>query len=250
MRQNPHMEPVEIRRLDSVDRQLAGVRLLCAVWGTDSAEDLVGPSMMRALDFAGNYVYGAYLGGELVGVSVAFLGGDHLHSHITGLLPSARAAGLGPALKRHQRDWALERGITRVEWTFDPLVARNAYFNLQKLGAVAVAYLPDFYGAMADGLNDGDATDRLLARWDLTRTGPVQPVAVTAGDRAVEVPRDVESLRRNDPAAAAGWRQRVRDRFQEALADGFRIAGITRDSVYVLRPAGRGPAADRCEDEA
>ena len=74
---------------------------------------------------------------------------------------------MGFALKLHQRAWCLDRGITLMEWTYDPLVARNAYFNLSKLGATVAEYLPDFYGVMGDGINRFDESDRILVHWPL-----------------------------------------------------------------------------------
>src|SRR5256885_9641809 len=124
----------------------AAVALLCAVWGVDSPEALVSSSLLRALAHSGNYVVGAYADGRLVGTAVAFFGVGHLHSHITGVDRGTQARGVGYALKQHQRGWALRHGLTSVHWTFDPLVRRNAWFNLHKLGATATEYLSDFYG--------------------------------------------------------------------------------------------------------
>jgi predicted GNAT superfamily acetyltransferase len=225
----------EIARLGTVKAQLDGIALLGRVWGVPAHLEIVDSTTVRALDHAGNYVYGALREGRLIGVSIAFFGDGHLHSHITGIDPEVRASGLGAAFKQHQRAWALRRGVTSIEWTFDPLVARNAYFNLQKLGARAVDYLVDFYGPLTDGINRGDPSDRLLIRWDLRRTGAVPPVQVGPGDIAVQAPQAIESLRETDPAAAERWRHRVRDELTGALREGRHIAGITRDGRYVLR---------------
>jgi len=107
----------------------------------------------------------------MVGATVSFRGVHEgratLHSHITGVLPGAQLRGVGLALKLRQRAWALDSGIGSVTWTFDPLIARNAHFNLTKLGADAGEYLVDFYGPLHDDANGDDATDRLLAVWRL-----------------------------------------------------------------------------------
>ena len=114
-------------------------------------------ALLRALSHAGNFVAGAFAEGELVGVSIAFFGreGDdlHVHSHITGVDPRLQNRSLGFALKQFQRSWALEHGASSVRWTADPLVRRNLYFNLCKLGATVVDYHPDFYGPLLDGVN-------------------------------------------------------------------------------------------------
>jgi predicted GNAT superfamily acetyltransferase len=135
-------------------------------------------------------------------------------------------------------------------------VLRNAYFNLCKLGGHAVRYLPEFYGAMADGINSGDLSDRLLLVWRLDtpqgarvaldtagtaklldRSADGAPVAVpdAPGTRLlVAVPTDVEQLRRHDPAAATAWRLAVRAAMAGRLAAGWRITGFSRDGFYLL----------------
>ncbi|MEV7013173.1 hypothetical protein AB0N02_42270, partial [Streptosporangium sp. NPDC051022] len=110
-------------------------RLFDDIWQSDPGNAPISVELMRALSHAGNYVAGAYDGERLVGASVAFLAapvGRALHSHVTG---AAAGRGAGLALKLHQRAWALERGLDRITWTYDPLVRRNAHFNLVKLGA-------------------------------------------------------------------------------------------------------------------
>ncbi len=132
--------------------------------------------LLRALTAAGNYTAAAYEGEQLVGGLAGFLGRHGaepiLHSHILGVAVPAQRRGVGLALKQHQRAWARDRGIATITWTFDPLVARNARFNLQRLGARATAYLPDFYGPMDDGFNASSPTDRLLARPPACPTTP------------------------------------------------------------------------------
>ncbi|MGW6690859.1 GNAT family N-acetyltransferase [Streptomyces sp. NPDC054961] len=154
----------EVHRLEEfgdIDRLFGGI------WQYAPGEGPIGVELMRALSHAGNYVAGAYHGTQLVGASVAFLAappGLALHSHVTG---AGQGRGIGFALKQHQRGWALARGLDRITWTFDPLVRRNAYFNLTKLGASLEEYHSGFYGTMRDAINGGDDSDRVLARWDL-----------------------------------------------------------------------------------
>lgn len=263
------------RRLDVTVRDLrepaaheAAAELLARVWRAESPDELLNARMMRALAYAGNYVVGAYRGAVLIGCAVAFFGIDHLHSHITGVDPTAQSRGVGHAIKLHQRGWALDRRIESVHWTFDPLVRRNAYFNLHKLGARAVTYLPDFYGRMTDGINAGDTTsDRLYIQWDVAApeaiaaaggdTRDVDLPTVSAGaevvlDRdadeepvpgkasydgrplLVAVPPDVEALRGRDPDLAVRWRGEVRAALVGGLEAGYRITGMARDGWYVL----------------
>ena len=109
--------------------------------------------VLRAFSKVGNYVGGAFDGGHLVGACVGFFAApseDSLHSHIAGVAPSSLGRSVGFALKVHQRSWAMLRGVSEIAWTFDPLVGRNAHFNLAKLAARPVEYLPNFYGTMLD----------------------------------------------------------------------------------------------------
>lgn len=194
----------------------AAAAVINAVWDDPT---LASPSLLRAYTHFGNPTLGAFVGGRLVGVSVGFLapsGGTHLHSHITGLLPDFQHLGLGHRLKLEQRAWCLAQGIAEITWTFDPMLARNAHFNLRKLGAVAEAVLPSFYGAMNDGVNRGDVTDRLEVHWYLDDV-PAPGVA-RACIRTVAIPADYLALRADDPEQARLERKRV----CEELVDGFR----------------------------
>jgi predicted GNAT superfamily acetyltransferase len=146
--------------------------LFAEIWGRPD-DPPISSDTLRALAHSGNYVAGAFFDGRLIGGLVGWLGGAgsretlHLHSHILGVESGSEARGLGFDLKQHQRRWSLDRGISTIEWTTDPLVRRNAYFNLTKLGARASGYLVNFYGAMTDGINAGEESDRLLIKWRL-----------------------------------------------------------------------------------
>jgi predicted GNAT superfamily acetyltransferase len=265
---------LRIADLTAVADQRAAAELFRRVWLADSADQLISMAMMRALAHAGNYLVGAYRGADLLGATVAFYGADdsgaHLHSHITGVTGAGQ--GVGYALKLHQRAWSLRRGLPEVRWTFDPLVRRNAYFNLHKLGARASGYLSDFYGEMVDGVNTGDATDRLYIRWELAsptvpaapggrppgippgarvllgRSAADEPVesadASLGGPLLVAVPADVAALRGRAPEAATRWRYAVREAMCRTLDAGYRITTATRDGWYLLEEATGGEAAN------
>jgi predicted GNAT superfamily acetyltransferase len=224
------------------------------VWGVGTPP--LGGELLRALAHAGGYVAGAFLADDLVGVSVGFLahrGGLALHSHATGVSSRARGRGVGAVLKTHQRQWALDRGVPTITWTFDPLVRRNAWFNITKLGALPVEYLVDFYGAMTDEINGADESDRLFMVWDLegpatagapdTGSPPTilacqgeAPVARPSpgGTVLVATPPDIEGLRRRDPDLARAWRVALRTVLAEELAGG-RVVGFTPAGEYVVR---------------
>jgi predicted GNAT superfamily acetyltransferase len=140
------------------------------IWGTSCP--VVRVELLRAVQHAGGYLALAEEeGGRVVGGSFGILGyhcgAPALHSHVTGLLPRVRHTGLGRAVKLHQRAWAAEQGLAWIVWTFDPLVRRNAWFNLTVLGARVEEYLVDFYGPIDDTVNAGDETDRLLVAWSV-----------------------------------------------------------------------------------
>lgn len=250
---------VDVRTLAAMDETAAATDLFRAVWGYSGSDGPISNELMRAIALAGGYVAGAYADGELVGASAGFLGHGagrtHLHSHISGVLPEWQGRHIGHALKLHQRDWALERGIEMIEWTFDPLIRRNAFFNLQKLGATIIGFEPNLYGDMNDAINAGDPTDRAIAHWDLvrpadnsTREGVTilepdhrgRPVVVE-GDGSVLrawVPEDAVALRRTDPDAARAWRFALRDTVGAAIVAGYEGRSITRDGWYTLvRPS-------------
>ncbi|HWI30417.1 MAG TPA: GNAT family N-acetyltransferase [Microbacterium sp.] len=211
--------------------------LLRDVWGGD--RDAMPAPLMRALAHSGNYVVGLYEGERMVGASVAFFEAPAkraMHSHITGVHPDLQSHGLGRALKQHQREWALARDVGHISWTFDPLVARNAHFNLRVLGARVTEYLPNQYGPMDDGVNRGDESDRVMVSWALAAPPAPEPPAETVV-ATVAVPRDIETLRRVAMADAAAWRVRVREAFLGHLADGLVVGGFDDSLGYLfVRP--------------
>ncbi|WP_154097147.1 GNAT family N-acetyltransferase [Microbacterium testaceum] len=228
------MSEIDIRTLDTVDAIHEAAGVLDRVWGEKGT---MPANILRALEHAGNYVVGLYDGERMIGASAAFFGppsARSMHSHITGVLPAYQGRGLGRQLKIHQRDWALQRGVGHVTWTFDPLVGRNAHFNLAVLGARVTDYLVNQYGEMDDAVNRGDESDRLMVSWALAE--PPEPTPADAEVAAVvAVPGDIEALRASDPAAGAEWRVRVRDEMREHLASGLRIGGFDRRGYLFVR---------------
>ena len=257
----------ELHDLDDM-RDLEG--MFAAIWGS-SVESPVNREILRALAHSGNYVAGARVGNRMVGGLVGWLGGTpahklHMHSHILGVVAESQVRGLGFELKQHQRRWCLQRGVKVVEWTTDPLVRRNVYFNLGKLGAHAPQYLINFYGVMADGLNVGEESDRLLIRWqldsreaesaaagntvqpeveELLRGGAAVTLSVGPTGEPVEgsssahvlvcqVPEDIVEMRRSDPVMARSWRLAVRRSLGDAFDAGYRVTGATRTGWYVV----------------
>jgi len=250
---------VHIRELDGALETVRAAEVLQSVWG--GTESVAPANWLRAVQHAGGYLFGGYDdSGVMLAASIGLLSRDGLHSHITGVVQAGQRRGLGLALKQHQRAWALEHGITTIGWTCDPLVRRNVAFNLHALGAAVEHYLPNFYGPMVDGVNRNDESDRFELRWDLlsdaavaatrsrrpwlTSTAPLvvaagadgSPVIGAARDGAcrVQLPADIEQLRRDDPAAARGWRIAVREAVLSGLGAGLEITGVTQEGALVM----------------
>jgi predicted GNAT superfamily acetyltransferase len=259
-----------ISELTELEDVQALVRIFGDVW-VRPGEPPLDSDVLIALILSGNYVAGARQDGRLVGGLVGWLGGTpqhhlHLHSHILGVVAGSQVRGLGFDLKQHQRQWCLERGVKVIEWTFDPLVRRNAYFNLNKLGAEASRYLVNLYGEMTDGINAGEESDRILVSWQLDSERAIEaaegrphnpasedlerwkiealltvgqdgkPVSGSSAARVVmcQVPDDIVALRRSDPKLARTWRIAVRSALANAFDAGYRITGVTRTGWYVL----------------
>lgn len=236
-------ESVSIRPLSSLDDVRAASALFDRIWGE---RRVMGAPLLRAMAAHGGQVLGAFEGEELIGALVGLVGLTEdgrpvLHSHITGVAPESQHRGVGFLLKRAQRDWCLARGIDVVTWTMDPMVARNARFNIHKLGAVGSAFHRDYYGPMEDAFNRGERSDRLEFRWDLRsdrvagamERRAAEPV-VTDTTTVVRVPEDYHALRERDEAEAGRWRDRVADELEAALAAGFEATGFLREGAYVM----------------
>jgi predicted GNAT superfamily acetyltransferase len=235
---------VDIRLLEDGDelRRLGAV--FDQIWGASTA--VVSGELLRAIAHAGGYVAAAYVDDDIVGGSLGFLARHRaepaLHSHVTGVVPGVRGTGLGRAIKLHQRGWAAECHLQWITWTFDPLVRRNAWFNLEVLGARVEEYLVDFYGPIDDSINAADESDRLLVAWSVADDRA--PTDRETPDReeetiAVTTPADIVALRRTDPDEAAAWRLRVRRELSGPLAAGGRVVGFTPDGTYRVTSGGR-----------
>ncbi|KAF5996934.1 chorismate synthase [Streptomyces sp. WAC00263] len=255
-------EEVSIRTVHDVAGIAAVADLFSDVWQMPRSSPPYPAEVLHSLVHAGGAVHAAYDGTRLAGAAVAVFGQPGRQD--TYSLVAAADRGLGYAVKQAQRGWAMERGARTMRWTFDPLVGRNARFNLVKLGATGTEYLVDFYGPMADGVNDGDESDRLTVTWDLTaprtprETGDRDAAPAThlapddtflarrdTSDRHIwcRVPDDIVKLRAADPTLALRWRHAVRAVFTEAFAEGYVATGMSRDGWYTLtRPTTEGAA--------
>ena len=262
---------MELRPLEGWEEYRACEELQREVWGEGFGE-IAPAGLVKVTRRVGGVASGAFDDdGRLVGFvyGVTGLGDDGrpLHwSHMLGVRPGHRDRGLGLRLKEHQREMLLERGVGEARWTFDPLVARNAHFNLNRLGVRVLDYESDMYGTSESDLHRGLGTDRFVVAWDLEDYrpedgGPGRPRPVRGGDPTasrevdapgreapagagapeasdadaigdappvvrVEIPADIFAVRERDPEAGAGWRQRTRRAFLARLDAGYRVSGF------------------------
>ncbi|MEE1797653.1 chorismate synthase [Streptomyces sp. JV176] len=250
---------VTVRTVRDVTGIAAVSDFLSDVWQTPRSAPPYPAEVLHSVVHAAGAVHAAYDGSRLAGACVAVFGPPE-QADAYSLVAAAAASdrGVGYAMKQSQRAWALERGARTMRWTFDPLVGRNARFNLVKLGATGTEYLVDFYGPMADGVNDGDESDRLTVTWDMAaprrRTAEgdrdAAPATCHAPDGAplarrdlddrrmwCRVPDDIVRLRAVEPLLALRWRHAVREVFTGAFADGYVTTAMSRDGWYTLTRA-------------
>ncbi len=200
-------------------------------WGITEDGYVVPVATMVGAQLHGGVVLGAFLpDGQAVGLSFAFLGRTEegrtcLYSQLTGVVPGYQAHGIGGKLKRLQRQIASERGIDVLCWSFDPLQAGNASFNISKLRATSHRYVVDMYGPRTDLLNAGTPTDRLIVECELTPNEHQPPII---DKLSIEIPASIHQLRAEMPLEADRLRLEVRQEFLEAFARGYRVEEFER----------------------
>ena len=246
---------VVIRALATLEEREQAVALQEATWGAGFKERIPAAMLLIAEKTGGvaggafapdghmlGFVFGVVGGafdpdGRLLGFVFGMVGvrnGALFHwSDMLALVPEARGSGLAERLKHWQADQCRALGIREMVWTFDPLVARNAWFNLRRLKAEIAEYVENVYGVTDSPLMGPIPTDRFVARWRLD--GPTVPR--TEAPWTLALPADFEALVRNDPAAAAAARFAFRDAVQAHAAAGRHVVGITRGpegTAYLL----------------
>ncbi len=244
----------EVRRLQTLEEFDRCVELEKLVWGGEDLE-VVPNTIFVVTRHTGGQVLGAFdsdAGGKMIGFTLAFPAFHgrqrFLHSHMTAVLPDYQNRGVGRQLKLLQRRDALERAIRLVEWTFDPLELRNAYFNIVRLGAIIRRMIPNCYGVTTSPLHRGLPTDRLVAEWWLdsrrvrraVAAGCIAQRARRAGKTArIRVPGNFNELRLHNPALAEAVQCQIRDEFLRWLGQNYVVTGFDRDeggAEYVLEP--------------
>src|ERR1035438_9951778 len=231
---------IVLRRCHAIDEFRACVALQKEVWNFTDAE-LVPLRMFVVADKVGGQVMGAFDGSVMVGFALSVPGTRsghiYLHSHMLAVRKDHRNSGLGRRLKLMQREDALARGIELIEWTFDPLEIKNAYLNIEKLGAITRGYNINQYGITSSPLQGGLPSDRLIAEWwlkskrveTLLATGRNPPVK---GESSIEVPAQIYEWKA--AAETRGKAQQVqehnREQFLRAFSHGLAVVGYERDA--------------------
>ena len=214
--------------LDQLRRTMEGI------WGPE----IVPPrNLLRGMAISGNCLLVAWRNSDPVGFALGWLGwgvGIHFHSHQVGVVAPERGGGVGYALKLAQRALCLDHGVAEMRWTFDPMLLSNARFNLGRLGAMIVDFLPHCYGDRRDAFNTGDTTDRVEVSWRLDHAVGGNLVVPGADDRVIEVPTAYHALRNTDRSAADEARRRVGESLNSLFAAGGSVAGMC-DTGYVVR---------------
>lgn len=225
---------ISVRTITEISDLREAVRLQKIIWGFEDLE-LLPVRMFVVANRVGGQTMAAFDGDKMVGFLIAVPGiktdGTHyLHSNMMGVLAEYRNAGVGRQLKLAQRVEALERGIEMVEWTFDPLELKNAFFNVRRLGAVVERYVLNQYGITSSVLHGGLPTDRCVASWYL-RSERVErivagepPPAVEIVER-IEVPNEIGPMRRERQASISEW-------FLEYLRRDLYVARVERGETH------------------
>lgn len=228
---------ITLRKLDEPEEMRVCVDLQKKVWGFSDVE-LVPHRLFVVAYRTGGQVIGAFDGQRAIGFVLAFAAYRsrelYLHSHMAAVLPEYQNRGIGRELKLAQREDALSRAITLIEWTFDPLQLRNAHFNIARLGAVVREYLPNVYGRTTSPLHHGLPTDRLVAQWWIREPRVEQIVSQQislppAVRERVSVPRNVLEICEHEPARAKELQSQLRKQFHGFFAEGLAVIGFDLD---------------------
>ena len=222
MQAAPDIQIFPLNRIEHLDQV---VELQRKIWGYGDLE-VEGRAVLTVASRFSGQVLGAFAGSSMVGFSLAFAALDpgRLHSHRVGVLPDFQNHGVGRALKLAQREHAMRLGLGVIQWSFDPLQSRNAYFNLRKLGGVAKRYITNLYGITSSPLHGGLPTDRLLIEWDLDSQRVRQAIEGTTPPAAPDQLRI--RLLPGEQRRKPDVQQRLRADFIEAFAEGYVLTGF------------------------
>ena len=229
---------IEIHPLATHTEFRDAVRLQQEIWGFEDIE-LLPLRLFVVASKIGGQALGAFDGGRMIGFCLAIPGlkaggKSYLHSHMLGVLPEYRDTGVGRRLKLAQREDALERGgIDLIEWTFDPLEIKNAYFNIERLGAIVRRYVLNQYGTTTSHLHGGLPTDRCIAEWWIKSE---RARAIIAGEQLqrnpiearISIPSEIATIRAKEPKLAREIQQKASEEFRAAFDRGLAVIGFEK----------------------
>jgi predicted GNAT superfamily acetyltransferase len=230
---------IDIRLLTEPREFQEAVELQKTIWGFDEIE-LLPVRLFVVASKVGGHAFGAYDAGRMIAFCLAIpglkpggpgrLSHGYLHSHMLGVLPAYRDRGIGRRLKLRQREDALARGIDLIEWTFDPLEIKNAYFNMERLGAIVRRYVRNQYGTTTSRLHGGLPTDRCIAEWwvNSARVAEIVSGEVTARP-PIEERIEMPEICRDDPQRARALQAEIANRFEAAFGRGLAVVGVERN---------------------
>jgi len=244
----PQPDNLEIRQLDQLEEFAAVVRLQREIWGYDDVE-LLPQRLFVVADKIGGQVLGAFANNKMVafclGIPGLKAGGKYyIHSHMLGVLPEYRNTGVGRRLKLEQRMWALNHDVDLIEWTFDPLQIKNAFFNIERLGVIVRRYVHNQYGTSTSVLHGSLPTDRLVPEWWIRSPRVEAMISGKSFDRPtaearIAIPSNISALVESDSAQAIQIQQDIGEQFGQHFRAGLAVTGFekTQDSgTYLLAP--------------
>lgn len=226
---------LEIHQLATLDEFAEAVRLQQEIWGFEDVE-LLPLRLFVVASKIGGQVLGAFDGRNMIAFCLCIpglkpSGKSYLHSHMLGVLPEYRNSGIGRQLKLKQREYALASGVDLIEWTFDPLEIKNAFFNIERLGVIVRRYVRNQYGTTSSHLHGALPTDRLVAEWwirsaraDALSDG--KPFTRVAAEARISVPREIAEIREHDPQRGREIQASIAEQFEEHFRNGLGVIGF------------------------
>jgi len=245
-----NIDQVQLRACTTLEEFTACLELQREVWGFSDL-DLVPLRVFSLAAKIGGQVIAAWDGDTIVGFALSVPGTHrrypYLHSHMLGVKESYRNTGLGRRIKLYQREDAIARGVDLIEWTFDPLELKNAYFNLVRLGAIARRFIPNLYGVTRSPMHAGLPTDRLVAEWWINSSrvhsalasATPEKLAAPATGESVDLPSNIGEIKAIHQSEAAKIQKEMARQFEKAFAKDHVVTGVQsagKITRYVLQP--------------
>jgi predicted GNAT superfamily acetyltransferase len=230
-------ENFEIRQLATLDEFSDAVRLQREIWGFEEV-DLLPRRLFVVANQIGGQTLGAFHAEQMVAFCLCLPaikpgGKSYLHSQMLGVLPEYHNSGLGRRLKWEQRRFALGCPVDLIEWTFDPLQLKNAFFNIERLGAIVRRYVHNQYGTTTSHLHGGLPTDRLVPEWWLNSArvealAAGEPPERLAAEARISIPFNIARIVKEDPRHGRRIQTSVAEQFETHFRAGLAVTGFEK----------------------